>query len=370
MPFYPAQEIKVKLNILELFKKDGHDMKRSGSEYVCLCPFHEEITPSCTVSEEKGFFHCFGCEIGGDLIKYWEFSRDCNFKEACESLGPLAGMSPEPSHYTPATRKPSPSPKLPQKAPIPLSNKALTTWAKACTHLANSSDEIERIARWRGFSPELIQWAAECRLIGLLDYMNAPREAFIVKAPTINKNSLTSTSIHIRLAPSTSGNFTDKASWRFTPTGQKSWPFIIGTTHEAKTIYLTEGQWDALALCEIMGWHLNGKVFQDICVVGLRGASSGKLLNQYTINPKATIIAFTDSDDAGDAWMAPGGLLDQLQPEVKAVYGFKPDQKNSDLNERLQAGLTQKQLLSAIPDYPAVKSLGELVQASEKLKER
>jgi len=360
MPYYSAKEIKSRLSILDLFKKDGHDMKRSGSEYVCLCPFHAEKTPSCSVSEEKGFFHCFGCDIGGDLIKYWEFSRECNFLEACAALGPLAGLSPEPAYYKPSTRKPRPSQKPPQTDPVPLTNKALTNWAKACELLANSHDEIQRIAHWRKFSPELIEWATKFRLLGLHDYLNVPREAFIVKAPINKKGNLISTSIHIRLAPNTSGNFTDKASWRFTPTGQKSWPFIIGTTHEAETIYLTEGQWDALALCEIMEWYKKPKIFESICVLGLRGAASGKLLDQYTINKNATIIAFADSDEAGEKWFEPNGLLDSLSAKVKRVYGFKPSTKYSDLNDRLKEGLTKDDLLNALPDYPVIAPFGDL----------
>jgi len=361
MPYYPAKEIKAKLNILDLFKKDGHLMKQRGADYFCLCPFHEEKTPSCSVSEEKQYFHCFGCETGGDLIKYWEFSRGLNFKEAVEELAGIAGVAPEsPSSFS-AVVKPRPLPKPPVKTPLPLDNRKLALWAKCCELLENSPEEIERIAQWRGYSPELVLWASVARLLGTMDYMGEMREAFLVKAPILEKQHLISTSFHIRLAAQTAGNFHGKASWRFWPKGQKSWPFIIGTTHAAKTIYLTEGQWDALALCELMGWHQQGEIFKDICVIGLRGAASGKLLSEYTINPEATVIAFADSDGAGEAWLAPGGLLDKLQPKVKAVYGFKPDEENSDLNDRLKKGMSQDELLAAVPDYPASKLLSELI---------
>ena len=45
-------------------------LKRSGANYVGLCPFHNEKTPSFTVSESKQFFHCFGCGAGGDSVTF------------------------------------------------------------------------------------------------------------------------------------------------------------------------------------------------------------------------------------------------------------------------------------------------------------
>jgi hypothetical protein len=361
MLFYPIHEIKAKFNILEFFKKDGHVMQRRGANYFCLCPFHEEKTPSCSVSEEKQIFHCFGCEIGGDLIKYWERSRGVHFKEALKDLAEMAGVAPESGLRKPSIIKPRSSFKPPEPTTIPLDKKKLLLWAKSCERLKDSPDEIERIAHWRGYSQELVHWAAEEQWIGIMDYMDEMREAFLVKSPTPRQDHLTSVSFHIRLAPQTTGNLQDKASWRFWPTGQRSWPFVIGSPHRASTIYLTEGQWDALALCELMQWHRHGGIFQDICVIGLRGAASGKLLSAYTINPDATLIAFADSDNAGKTWLAPGGLLDQLQPRVNAVYGFLPTQKNSDLNDRLKQGMTREELLASVPDYPSIKTLGALM---------
>src|SRR3546814_9080470 len=43
---------------------------RKGREFSGLCPFHNEKTPSFTVSEEKGFYHCFGCGAHGDVIRF------------------------------------------------------------------------------------------------------------------------------------------------------------------------------------------------------------------------------------------------------------------------------------------------------------
>ena len=45
-------------------------LTRKGREHSGLCPFHNEKTPSFTVSEDKGFYHCFGCGAGGNVFKF------------------------------------------------------------------------------------------------------------------------------------------------------------------------------------------------------------------------------------------------------------------------------------------------------------
>ena len=46
------------------------DLRRQGERFVGLCPFHEERTPSFSVKPAEGFYYCFGCEAGGDTIRF------------------------------------------------------------------------------------------------------------------------------------------------------------------------------------------------------------------------------------------------------------------------------------------------------------
>ena len=75
-------------------------LQRRGRENLGLCPFHNEKTPSFTVSDEKGFFHCFGCGAHGDVIGFVMRSEGLSFPEAVERLAresglPLPVSSPE-----------------------------------------------------------------------------------------------------------------------------------------------------------------------------------------------------------------------------------------------------------------------------------
>ena len=78
-------------------------LKRAGRELSGLCPFHNEKTPSFTVSEEKGFFHCFGCGAHGDVIGFVMRQEGLSFPEAIERLAAEAGL--EVPKATPAERE-------------------------------------------------------------------------------------------------------------------------------------------------------------------------------------------------------------------------------------------------------------------------
>ena len=66
---------------------------RRGRELIGLCPFHKEKTPSFTVNEEKGFFHCFGCGAHGDVIGFLMRDEGLPFPEAVERLAGDAGLA-------------------------------------------------------------------------------------------------------------------------------------------------------------------------------------------------------------------------------------------------------------------------------------
>jgi DNA primase len=72
---------------------DVVSLKRSGATWKGLCPFHGEKTPSFHVNREKGFFHCFGCGVGGDVIKFVELHEKVSFTEAVRMLATRFGLA-------------------------------------------------------------------------------------------------------------------------------------------------------------------------------------------------------------------------------------------------------------------------------------
>ena len=61
-------------------------LKKSGSDYVCCCPFHNEKTPSFHVSRERQRYKCFGCETGGGVITFLMKHENMTFPEAVKNL--------------------------------------------------------------------------------------------------------------------------------------------------------------------------------------------------------------------------------------------------------------------------------------------
>ncbi len=96
-----CDELRAKVSIVDVV---GAKVKlvRKGREYQACCPFHNEKTPSFTVNESKGFYHCFGCGAHGDIIKFEMEANNLSFMEALEKLADKAGLQvPRDSYAKP-----------------------------------------------------------------------------------------------------------------------------------------------------------------------------------------------------------------------------------------------------------------------------
>ena len=95
MPLYPEyiiREVADKNDIKDVVS-DYVTLKKAGSSYVGLCPFHNEKTPSFSVSPQKGIFHCFGCGEGGNVIHFLMKIERIPFTEALERLAQRANVA-------------------------------------------------------------------------------------------------------------------------------------------------------------------------------------------------------------------------------------------------------------------------------------
>jgi DNA primase len=84
-------QIKERISLSEAISK-RIKLERKGKEFLGLCPFHHEKSPSFTVNDEKQFFHCFGCGEHGDIIKYTSHIMGLDFRETVEHLAHELGL--------------------------------------------------------------------------------------------------------------------------------------------------------------------------------------------------------------------------------------------------------------------------------------
>ncbi|MDB5697532.1 MAG: primase [Alphaproteobacteria bacterium] len=85
-------ELRARVSLSTLIGKQVK-LIRAGREWKACCPFHQEKTPSFTINDEKGFYHCFGCGAHGDAIRYLTEARGLPFIDAVKELADSAGMS-------------------------------------------------------------------------------------------------------------------------------------------------------------------------------------------------------------------------------------------------------------------------------------
>ncbi len=94
MALFPQQfidDLKQQADIVVVIQ-DYVSLKKTGASYKGLCPFHGEKTPSFIVHRDKGFFHCFGCNVGGDVIKFIELHEKVGFADAVKMLAQRFGI--------------------------------------------------------------------------------------------------------------------------------------------------------------------------------------------------------------------------------------------------------------------------------------
>jgi len=94
MSLYPQSfidDLKHHADIVVVIQ-DYVSLKKAGTSYKGLCPFHGEKTPSFNVNRDKGFFYCYGCGVGGDVFKFLELHEKIGFPDAVKQLAQRFGV--------------------------------------------------------------------------------------------------------------------------------------------------------------------------------------------------------------------------------------------------------------------------------------
>jgi len=94
IPETKIEEIRANASIVDVIS-EFVQLRKRGKNYLGLCPFHSEKTPSFTVSDEKQIFHCFGCHAGGNVFKFLMEYRKISFIESVQELAERLGIEIE-----------------------------------------------------------------------------------------------------------------------------------------------------------------------------------------------------------------------------------------------------------------------------------
>lgn len=124
-------------------------VKKFGREYKACCPFHNEKTPSFTINDEKGFYHCFGCGAHGDAIEFVRKYDKLSYPEAIETLAREAGI-PLPE-YSPETARRVEAQKLQHDVV-----EAACLWFEKQLHSASHMEAFSYLEK-RGLTPDTIR---------------------------------------------------------------------------------------------------------------------------------------------------------------------------------------------------------------------
>ncbi len=94
---YFIDDLKNRADIVRIIQPYAQDLKKKGANWMACCPFHQEKTPSFSVSPSKGFYKCFGCGKGGSVYNFLMEMEGLNFPEAIKRVAEISGvMLPEP----------------------------------------------------------------------------------------------------------------------------------------------------------------------------------------------------------------------------------------------------------------------------------
>jgi DNA primase len=86
IPETELTDLKARVPLLDYLRAQGLELRRMGKDFQALCPFHDEGTPSFTVTPAKNLFHCFGCGKGGDIFRYVMMTEGLSFPAAVRKI--------------------------------------------------------------------------------------------------------------------------------------------------------------------------------------------------------------------------------------------------------------------------------------------
>nr|AAN64202.1 DnaG primase-like [Photorhabdus luminescens] len=94
IPEAELQHLKAAVSLVAVVEQQGRQLFKRGKDYVLLCPFHQEKTPSMVISPAKNLYHCFGCDAGGSVLDWVMKTEGLSLRHAVERLRGELGENP------------------------------------------------------------------------------------------------------------------------------------------------------------------------------------------------------------------------------------------------------------------------------------
>jgi hypothetical protein len=284
-------------------------------------PFRPDKNPSCSIYERDGAlrFRDWTNDIDVDLIGFFALARGLSNAEAIRELAKElriewdASVAAESRPRDAAKRIVSADGAAPTPRPMP--SEVGAAWSDGCRYLSEQPKVQEKIAHWRGWTPEVVRQLADDSMMGTPKFRGERLVAFRVDFPVMADIgpfgrwfSTIQVGWHVRLK----ANAGEKAQWRFVPNEKEhgrstpALPFIMGDFQSAQLLVVTEGQFDSITVAHAAGWLSHDAAWPDgICVLGLRGVCGvNPFLSHYTaVWPRdVKCWCLPDNDAAGKAW--------------------------------------------------------------------
>lgn len=143
------EELRTRISLTEIISEKVK-LHRRGNNYVGLCPFHNEKTPSFTISESRGFYHCFGCGAHGDIVRFVMETENLPFIEAVKKLGSRVNMQ------LPALSKEHQEAVIRRRSLYEIMDITAEYFHK-CLYMPVGSYALKYLREKRGFSDEIIK---------------------------------------------------------------------------------------------------------------------------------------------------------------------------------------------------------------------
>ncbi len=305
------QEVKDRVDIVEVIS-GFIELKRAGKEFLGCCPFHNESTPSLTVTPAKGLAYCFGCSWGGNAIKFLMEAGRVSFREAVLELARSANIPIKYEDRSTGCDYPDPLPRpLTPLAPVakegvvPVKDYTVDEWrvSRSNERLLSGVGDAAKALVWlqqRGISREMVAYYR----LGLEKRIIKPDES----RPDY-KEEYGSIAIFIpvpdrpgrfyvkkRVAPWLAGDQRPEYLANWAQFGLPATIWFSYAPPDAEHTYFTEGEWDAILLGELA--RQRGEKVAVACSTS--GAGTVPKQEQLDKLPGKVVTIFYDRDQAGE----------------------------------------------------------------------